>query len=78
MFSLGTATTSNLYLAADASEYELGAVLSQKNSEYLGNYNTNLETESEKHVISYAARTLSVSKRNYFQVEKKHWVSYST
>ena len=63
--------SSDLYLAADASKYGLGAVLSQKNSAYLGNYCNNLRTEPEEHVISYASRTLSAAERNYSQVENK-------
>ena len=63
--------SSDLYLAADASEYGLGAVLSQKNTAYLGNYGNNLRTEPEEHVISYASRTLSAAERNYSQVKKE-------
>ena len=63
--------SSDLHLAADASEYGLTAVLSQKNSVYLGHYGTNLGTEPEEHVISYASRTFTVAERNYPQVEKE-------
>ena len=63
--------SSDLYLAKDASEYELGVVLSQRNSANLGNYGTNLGTKPEERDISYASRTLSAADRNYSQVENE-------
>lgn len=63
------ADSSDFYLAEDASEYQLGAVVSHKNSAYFENYSINLRTEFEEHVISYVSNTLSTAERNYFQVE---------
>ena len=63
--------SSDLYLATDASENGFGAVLSQKNSAYLGNYCSNLRTELKERVISYASRTLFAAERNYSQVENE-------
>ena len=39
--------SSDLYLAAEATEYGLEAVMSQKNSANFGNYCTNIRTETE-------------------------------
>ena len=68
--------SSDLYLATDASEYGLGAVLFYKDLANLEKYSTRFD-EPEKRVISYALRTLSAAECNYSQVDRKHWVSYS-
>ena len=60
----------------EASKYGLSAVLFHKYLANLEKYCTRFD-EPEKRVISYLSRTFSALERNYFQVEKKHWVSYS-
>ena len=62
--------SSDLYLATDASEYGLGAVLFHKDSANLEKYGTRFN-QPEERVISYASRTLSAAERNYSQVEKE-------
>lgn len=63
--------SSDFYLAAEASEYGLGAVLSQKNLAYFRHYSTKLRTEPKKRVISYASRNFSAAESNYTQVENE-------
>ena len=61
---------SDLYLATDATEYGLGAVLFHKDLANLGKYGIRFDEPGER-VISYASRTLSAAERNYSQVEKE-------
>ena len=56
-----------LFLATDASEYGVGAVLFHKATPEVG---SNIKSETAEQVISYASRTLSVEERNYSQIEK--------
>ena len=56
-----------LFLATDASEYGVGAVLFHKATSEVGSN----KSETAEQVISYASRTLSVAERNYSQIEKE-------
>ncbi len=62
--------SSDLYLAKDASEYELGAVRIHKDLANLEKYGIRFG-QPEERVISNALRTRSVAERNYSQVEKE-------
>ena len=54
-----------LFLATDASEYGVGAVLFHKATIEKG---SNINAQTAEQVISYASRTLSATKRNYSQI----------
>ena len=58
----------DLFLATDASEYGIGAVLFHKATFEVG---SNVKAQTAEQVISYASRTLSAAERNYSQIEKK-------
>ena len=62
--------SSDLYLATDASEYGIKAVLFHKNSANLKKYGTRFGEPTER-VITYASRTFSAAERNYSQVIKE-------
>ena len=51
-----------LFLATDASEYGVGAVVFHKATPEVG---SNIKSETAEHVISYSSRTLHVAERNY-------------
>ena len=59
---------SDLFLATDASEYGVGAVLFHKATPEIG---SNIKAQTAEQVISYASRTLSAAERNYSQIEKE-------
>ena len=57
-----------LFLATDASEYGVGAVLFHKETPEVC---SKIKSKTAERVISYASRTLYVSERNYSQIEKE-------
>ena len=58
----------DLFLATDASEYGVGAVLFHQATPEVG---SNIKAQIAEQVISYASRTLSAAERNYSQIEKE-------
>ena len=58
----------DLFLATDASQYGVGAVLFHQATPEVG---SNIKSETAEQVISYVSRTLSVAERNYSQIEKE-------
>ena len=58
----------DLFLATDASEYGVGAVLFHKETPEVNSY---IKSKTAKEVISYTSRTLSLSERNYSQIVKE-------
>ena len=57
-----------LFLATDASEYGVAAVLFHKATPEVG---SNIKAQTGEKVISYASRTLSTAERNYSQIDKE-------
>ena len=58
-----------LFLATDASEYGVGAVLFNKATPE--DLSDDIKSQTAEHVISNASRTLSEAERNYSQIEKE-------